>query len=196
MYRGNMKLLLTMFIISALGFSVGCARKGKPASAKFPGEETAAAQATTGQQAGEGELGTGLSSGFQEGDLALSQSDKGRELLFAKASGDIQTIYFDYDSSILNPEAKAALEKAAQWLRQNSTKSLRIEGNCDERGTTEYNLGLGERRALAARRYLISLGVDPERIFTISYGEEKPAIDGHDESTWRFNRRDDFGMSL
>lgn len=195
MHRGTMKLLLVVLIISAVGFSFGCARKAKPAAAKFPAEGAAtAAQAPT-EQPGEGELGAGLPSGFQEGDLALPQSDRGRELVFAKA-GDIQTIYFEYDSSTLSSEAKAALEQAAQWLRQNPTKSIRIEGNCDERGTTEYNLGLGERRALAARRYLISLGVDPERIFTISYGEEKPAVDGHDEAAWKFNRRDDFGLSL
>ena len=80
----------------------------------------------------------------------------------------------------------------ADYLKANSGKAVRVEGNCDERGTEEYNRSLGERRALAVREELIRLGIDPTRVDTISYGKDRPAAPGHDESAWKQNRRDDF----
>jgi peptidoglycan-associated lipoprotein len=116
-------------------------------------------------------------------------------MLFAEAKEVLKPIYFDYDKSDLKPAAKDQLEIAADWLKKNPKVNCRIEGHCDERGTNEYNLSLGERRALSARRYLMSLGVNPDRLFTISYGEERPAREGHDESAWKWNRRDEFTIS-
>ncbi len=188
------KMTLTLFIIGIVGLASGCARKAKPVAAKFPGESSTAT-VTPKASSTEGTLGEGTSGRFEEGDIALRQSDEAREIAFSTADM-LRTIYFEFDSSVLSSESKASLEKVAQWMKQNPSKNVRVEGNCDERGTTEYNLALGERRALAARRYLISLGVNPDRIFTISYGEEKPAVEGHDEAAWKFNRRDDFGISL
>ena len=80
----------------------------------------------------------------------------------------------------------------ADYLKANSAKAVRVEGNCDERGTEEYNRSLGERRALAVREELIRLGIDPTRVDTISYGKDRPADPGHDEAAWSKNRRDDF----
>ena len=102
------------------------------------------------------------------------------------------TVYFDFDSSVLKTAEKPKVSAVADYLKANSAAAVKVEGNCDERGTEEYNRSLGERRALAVREELIRLGVDPTRADTISYGKDKPAIPGHDESAWKQNRRDDF----
>jgi peptidoglycan-associated lipoprotein len=104
----------------------------------------------------------------------------------------LQKIYFNFDSADLSEESRAALSKNAELLKKQPSVSLRIEGNCDERGSDEYNLALGERRAKAARDYLVNLGVQAERLSVISYGEEKPVDQGHDEAAWAKNRRDEF----
>jgi peptidoglycan-associated lipoprotein len=107
---------------------------------------------------------------------------------------ETEKIYFDYDKADLKPEAQAILERKAAFLQANQAYSAKIEGNCDERGTNEYNLALGEKRADAAKNYLSSLGISPNRMTTISYGEEKPVATGHDESAWSQNRRDEFKL--
>ena len=103
-----------------------------------------------------------------------------------------QTVYFDFDSSVLKTGEKPKVSVVADYLKANSAKAVLVEGNCDERGTEEYNRSLGERRALAVREELIRLGIDPTRVDTISYGKDKPAAQGQDEAAWRQNRRDDF----
>jgi peptidoglycan-associated lipoprotein len=100
-------------------------------------------------------------------------------------------IYFDFDSALIRGDARAALQKIGQQLAR-SEKGVRIEGNCDERGTTEYNLALGDRRAREAQKYLERLGVPDGRISVVSYGSERPKYPGHDEDAWAKNRRDDF----
>ena len=102
------------------------------------------------------------------------------------------TIHFAFDSAVIRDSERANLQAVASALASDSRTKLLIEGNCDERGTEEYNRSLGERRALAAREALAKLGVDPMRIFTRSYGKDKPADPGHDEAAWQKNRRDDF----
>ena len=105
----------------------------------------------------------------------------------------LDTIYFDFDSFVLSPATRDTLQKNADFLlKKNTTVKVRIEGNCDERGSDEYNLALGEKRAKAALNYLVTLGVPAGRLSFISYGEEKPADPGHDEAAWAKNRRDDF----
>jgi peptidoglycan-associated lipoprotein len=98
-------------------------------------------------------------------------------------------VFFDFDKSEIKPKAAETLKRQAAWLNKYKSRTVVIEGHCDERGTREYNLALGERRANAAREYLISLGVDPARIETISYGKERPAVLGSNESAWAQNRR-------
>jgi len=102
------------------------------------------------------------------------------------------TVYFEYDRSRIRSEERAKLAAIAEHLKGAPADKLLIEGNCDERGTEEYNRALGERRALAAREYLASLGIQGERVRTVSYGEDRPAIEGHDENAWSKNRRADF----
>jgi peptidoglycan-associated lipoprotein len=100
-------------------------------------------------------------------------------------------VFFDYNSALLPTDARPVLQRFAEQLKANRKSSLRIEGNCDERGTTEYNLALGAHRAEAARQYLERLGVSGHRVKTISYGKDRPKYEGHDESAWTKNRRDD-----
>jgi len=102
------------------------------------------------------------------------------------------TVYFDFDSSVIKASEKPKVAAVADYLKANAGKAVRVEGNCDERGTEEYNRALGERRAIAVREELVRLGIGPTEVDTISYGKDKPAAQGHDESAWRQNRRDDF----
>ena len=108
----------------------------------------------------------------------------------ARAPGP-RPLYFDFDSAILSDQDRQRLQRAAEQLRRYPAKELLIEGNCDERGTDTYNLALGEDRALAAKRYLSRLGVDPRRVKTLSFGKYRPKYLGHDELSWAKNRRDD-----
>jgi peptidoglycan-associated lipoprotein len=99
------------------------------------------------------------------------------------------TVHFDYDSSSLKAGEKSKVESVADYLKSNTADAVEVEGHCDERGTEEYNRSLGERRALAVREALVALGVDANRIDTISFGEDRPSSTSHNESAWRENRR-------
>ncbi len=98
-------------------------------------------------------------------------------------------VYFAFDSVELTPEDQATLDRQAQWLKQYASVNIVVEGHCDERGTREYNLALGQKRADAAKRYLVAAGVPGNRIETVSYGKERPEAEGHDEESWAKNRR-------
>jgi len=98
-------------------------------------------------------------------------------------------VFFDYDSAALRPDAQATLSEIGAWLVNHPDKNVTIEGHCDERGTREYNLALGERRATSVANYLAAAGVELSRMQTVSYGKERPAQDGSDESSWAQNRR-------
>jgi peptidoglycan-associated lipoprotein len=102
------------------------------------------------------------------------------------------TVYFDYDKAILRDDAKPTLDANAAWLKKFKTAKILAEGHCDERGTEEYNLALGEKRAKAAQDYLLSMGIASDRIKIISYGKSQPINPGHDESAWQMNRRAQF----
>jgi peptidoglycan-associated lipoprotein len=104
----------------------------------------------------------------------------------------LKDIFFDFDQAILREDSRKTLADNAQWLRANPSAKLTIEGHCDERGSSEYNLALGERRARATREYLVAAGIAEGRISTISYGKERPFVLGHDESAWKWNRRAHF----
>ena len=103
-------------------------------------------------------------------------------------------IYFAFDKWDLTAESQALLKQKANWLRDNAFYSVRIDGHCDERGTNEYNLALGERRAQVAKKFLMNLGISGDHISTLSYGEERPAGPGHNEQAWSKNRRDEFKL--
>lgn len=153
----------------------GCAKKTKPVTEEAPTVEMEPAPApepppsdTTGQALREWQK-------QMEADLRL-----------------VKTVYFDYDRANLRRDAQDALSVNAKLFQKYTKWSIAIEGHCDERGTSEYNLALGERRAISAYRYLISLGITESRLSTVSFGEERPADPGQNETAWSKNRRAEF----
>ncbi len=108
------------------------------------------------------------------------------------AAAGLQPIYFDFDKSFIRDDAKAVMAANAEWLKANPKAKIKIEGNCDERGTKEYNQALGQRRATSAKKYLADMGISGNRISLISYGKEKPVCTQSTEDCWQKNRRDDF----
>lgn len=115
-----------------------------------------------------------------------------RESITAEEKAIFKTVYFDFDKSDIRSDARPILGKVADYLKKNPKVKIVIEGNCDELGTEEYNMALGERRALSARRYLVSLEVAPERMGTVSYGEDQPIDPAHNETAWALNRNCQF----
>jgi peptidoglycan-associated lipoprotein len=105
---------------------------------------------------------------------------------------EVRDAYFDYDKADIRPDARAALSKTADFLKSYPSITVTIEGHCDERGSTEYNLGLGDRRANAVKQYIVSLGVSADRVSTVSFGKEKPFCTEHNEACWQQNRRGHF----
>ena len=114
------------------------------------------------------------------------------EPLEGRTSAGLFPLYFDFDKSIIRSDQVERVEKNAAFMKNNPGVRVRIEGNCDERGTNEYNMALGQRRALSGQQYMVNLGVAESRFDTISYGEERAINFGHDELSWSQNRRDDF----
>jgi peptidoglycan-associated lipoprotein len=104
----------------------------------------------------------------------------------------LKTVFFSLDSYTLDDATRATLDANAKILRDNANVSIRIEGHCDERGTVEYNMGLGENRAKAVKDYLVAAGVSESRLSTISYGKERPLVESHEEAAWSKNRRAEF----
>ncbi|MDX2074464.1 MAG: peptidoglycan-associated lipoprotein Pal [Alphaproteobacteria bacterium] len=133
----------------------------------------AACESGTTGSGGAGGSGSPATPGTQE-DLTQNVGDR---------------VFFDTDSSTLSAEAQDTLSKQVEWLKQYSNVNVTVEGHCDERGTREYNIALGERRAAVTKRYLLDKGIAAGRISTISYGKERPAVVGSDESAWSQNRR-------
>ena len=132
--------------------------------------------------------GSGTGSEFDDGTPSRSEQ--------TMPAAGLETVYFDYDRYDIRSDAKTMLRQNADSILQNSAwGTVTIEGHCDERGSEEYNLALGERRATGVKRYLVDLGVPSSRIATVSFGEAKPSVMGHDESAWRYNRRSEFTPS-
>jgi peptidoglycan-associated lipoprotein len=124
----------------------------------------------------------------------LKEKQAVREKMAARNMFINEDIHFDFDKYNLLPMAQQILQKKAEWLRNNPDVSVIIEGHCDERGTNEYNLALGDRRAESAKAYLVDLGIARSRLTTVSYGEERPVDPGHNEVAWAKNRRAHFSI--
>jgi len=181
-------------IISVLAFALlvifsaaSCSKtkiKSEPAA-------TVSAEEQARQRAAEEERQKSL----QEENLAeenLSRQQTAERLQREKAAFENEDIHFEFDSIRLTPEAQRILSKKAQWLKQNPGATIIIEGHCDSRGTNEYNLALGEGRAQSAKTFLVDLGIEPGRITTISFGEERPLDPRQNEAAWAKNRRAHF----
>ena len=154
----------------ALAVAVGCSSKGGDASGQ--------GQAGAGTDGYDPNSGYGANSGSMDGSMSGDEA----------ALRSMTTFYFEFDSSDLKPEAMRALDVHGRDLQQNGARVV-LEGHTDERGTREYNMALGERRAKAVQRYLVLQGVSPAQLELVSYGEERPAALGHSESSWAQNRR-------
>ena len=166
--------MFNKFLISVLLvlFVAACATKPKDA-ADAGGSGSASSDSSVGDGNITETTGSGIVAGSQE-DLIVNVGDR---------------VFFGYDSSDLDSDALELLQDQVAWLKQNSGVSVTIEGHCDERGTREYNLALGEKRAQAVKNYLIGLGISADRVSTISYGKERPAVVGSNDGAWAQNRR-------
>jgi peptidoglycan-associated lipoprotein len=177
-------------IASAAGLSLlllGCAAGGTGSNAGSTSDAGAGAESV--DEAGFGDGGPLRAQTRADSDLEESER-------LAEAARNLQPVFFAFDKFELDADARAALASNARWLRANSDIQVWIEGHCDERGTSEYNLALGEKRSRAVRSYLVQSGIDGADLRTISYGEERPFALGHDESAWRLNRRAHFRPTL
>ena len=136
-------------------------------------------------------LGCASTSTVVETKPASNEAKAPEEATIQPASApSLEPVYFDTDQAVLRADARASLETRAEAIRQHPELGVvTIQGHCDERGSDEYNLALGERRAAAVKRYLVDLGVPASRLETTTYGEGRPAAPGHDETAWRYNRR-------
>jgi peptidoglycan-associated lipoprotein len=159
-----------LILAAALVATAGCAKKRPPV---LPPEPATSTQPTTGGEQ-TGQVGTGVVPGSREDFMRSVTSD---------------TVRFGLDMYDIDPEARAILDTQATWLQRYPNVRITVEGHCDERGTREYNLALGDRRANAAKNYLVARGIDAGRITTISYGKERPAALGSDEESYAQNRR-------
>lgn len=165
------KFFISIFIVF---FVAACATKPKDSADSSGSGSTSSSSDVSSEEGTITETdGSGIVSGSQE-DLIVNVGDR---------------VFFGYDSSDLDSDALELLQDQVAWLKQNSDVSVTIEGHCDERGTREYNLALGEKRAQAVKNYLIGLGINPDRVSTISYGKERPAVVGSNDGAWSQNRR-------
>jgi len=177
MMKRSMWLLVVVFFTCSL-FSVGaCSRR-------------MAKKDRGGEAVGEEAMKPMEEEGISEQELEEARRKVAE--LRQKEGSVLATVYFSFDDFSLTQQAKAILAQNAAWLINNPQRDVIIEGHCDERGTDEYNIALGERRANSAKRYLISLGVNATQLSTISFGEERPDDQGHTEDAWIKNRRAEF----
>lgn len=185
--------LTLLVVIPGLLLTVSCAKKQVemgPGTAQISQEEAARAaeaKARAEEQARKRAIEEAVlaEKNLKEGKMAEAMRQKES----AKNDFLYEDVYFSFDSSNLDAMAQALLKRKADWMWNNAGVSVVIEGHCDERGTTEYNLALGERRARKAKEFLVDLGISPSRVTTVSFGEEKPKDFGQNEEAWAKNRR-------
>jgi peptidoglycan-associated lipoprotein len=182
--------LWTIAALVASALVAGCAKKPPPPPPIEPGPPAVEAPAPT--PVPEPAAPAPVVTEAPRVDTAAER----RARIQARMAEIFRPVYFEFDQSTLSAEGKAVAEGIAQLLQEAPEMTVRIEGHADERGTNEYNLALGERRAQAVQQYLASYGVDVARISVLSYGEEKPASEGKEESAWTLNRRAEFSPSF
>lgn len=177
-----MKKLLVLVSIFALLVTIsGCKKKVTvtPPPSPPPAEEKAKAEPEKAPT-------------IKEPELTEEELFRMKSLEELNRESPLKRIHFDFDKYFIREDAKPVLEKNAEWLKKFPSVKILIEGHCDERGTEEYNMALGEKRAKSTMNYLISLGISPERIKIISYGKSRPLDPGHNEEAWALNRRAEF----
>ncbi len=194
MRRLLMITVILGLVLAMVTLTTSCSKKhlrSEEESKGMVGYKAGAAGQRTGESS---DLSGGTSAGAASGMSALEQ-EREQKLRTAMQAFESESVYFDFDKADLSPDARAVLDKKAGWLRSNPQYHLRIEGHCDNRGSNEYNVALGERRADAAMKYLVAQGIPANHLSTISYGEERPKCAQETEACWATNRRDDFKLS-
>jgi peptidoglycan-associated lipoprotein len=187
------KIFMTLFlvaIICAFVLPAGCAKKAVMKEEPAVEKEAAVEKQAPAQAA---EAAPAKAPEEQKADEAAMAA--AAAALADKEASQFADIHFAFDRFDLRPDAREILDMHAKWLTAHPEFIVRIEGNCDERGTVEYNMALGQRRAASAMKYLVDLGVGKNRLSTISYGKERPLDPGHDEEAWAKNRRDHFSVT-
>ena len=186
-------MLQRLIALFAVAFFLAACETASQTTTDSAGDSTASSSSSTASASGSSSSGSsGSSSTSSSGSSSSSASSSaaaGTDSAADKLASIGNTVYFSYDSAALDGNSQATLYRQAAFLNGNPSLTVTIEGHCDERGTREYNLALGERRAAAARDYLLAQGVDPARIKVISYGKERPAMAGSNEESWAKNRR-------
>jgi len=180
--------ILLILMLMTVGFA--CAKKTVPSQPGFG----AGGGGMSGGPGGGGGGGMG-SDDAKWRELGINSEQEKREFLDKAQAFENEDIYFDFDAHTLSGPAKKILDEKTAFLKRYAKTRVTVEGHCDERGTTEYNLALGERRATTALQYLVNSGIGQQRLGTISYGKERPMAAGHDESSWAKNRRDHFTLN-
>jgi peptidoglycan-associated lipoprotein len=183
-------VLALLFVVPGLLFTVGCAKKAVQTDAavsQATDQDQAALEAERARKAAEA-----ARLAAEAEAKRLAEEARQRELAKARDEFLNENVHFEFDRADLTPEAVAVLKKKASWLGYNPQVAVMIQGHCDERGTNEYNLALGERRAQSAKNFLVTMGIDGARLSMISYGEERPLDPGHTEEAWAKNRRAQF----
>ncbi|MEX2474869.1 peptidoglycan-associated lipoprotein Pal [Marinobacter sp.] len=172
-------------VVLSLGLIAGCSSTGETMEEDEYGSDVEAVD----QDGGSTVYGSDGDGGVSSSDLTEDERRDRAERAEQEAMRDITTFYFDFDTAEIKPEAREVLVAHARYLENDPNQQVRLEGHGDERGSKEYNLALGERRANAVERFLIVNGASRGQMETVSYGEEKPAVTGSDESAWAQNRR-------
>lgn len=183
------RLLGVLLIMLMVGGVFGCSKKTVPAQPGF---------GSGGGAAGAGIGGSGGGAGLDDArwrELGINSEAEKREFLDKAQQFENQDIYFDFNGFTLTEPAKKILDEKIAFLKRYPKVKVTIEGHCDDRGTTEYNLALGERRATSAQQYFVNSSISQGTFNTISYGKERPIATGHDESSWAKNRRDHFVLN-
>jgi peptidoglycan-associated lipoprotein len=194
MREGKRLVAVIIGMLFVCGLMISCSKKpvqGPPMGPGLAGPGGAGYGTAPGSEAGT-DIGSGVLTDEKLRALGITTEEQKREFLKQKEAFENEDIHFDFDSASIREDAKPILLKKAEFLKKYPTLAITIEGHCDERGTSEYNLALGERRAHSAWQYLVNLGIAPNRMQMISYGKERPIATGHDEASWAKNRRAHF----
>ncbi|HEV2669764.1 MAG TPA: peptidoglycan-associated lipoprotein Pal [Gemmatimonadales bacterium] len=193
----SVSLLLVIGLTAAATAASSCGGKNPPPGQPTPNADSAAAAAKAHQDSIDAANAEAARRAAEDSARIAQQRAADSLAALNRSSDEVKAalaamIHFDYDKSNVRSDDMGALDQKVAILQRNSDLRIRIGGHCDERGSDEYNLALGNRRAQAAKQYLVSHGIDTGRIETQSWGEERPLVDGHDESAWSQNRRDEF----
>ena len=191
--RSSMRILFTVGVLAGSLALLGCPKRPEVGQAGpgavGPAAATAPSPAPAAPAPRPGEVPVTRATPPGETPVRPAPPAAARPGAAVPAASPLKDAFFDYDKASVRDDQKAALNEDVSWLKANARVKVTVEGHCDERGTAEYNLGLGERRAKAVKDYLVAAGIAADRVATISYGKERPFVLGHDESAWKWNRR-------